>query len=130
MVKGTIVMKTCKDCPHYEICKVFNNNIPEEYANIEFQCEGFTDRSEWVHLPCKVGDTIYCPWIFDGTCGIAVGEIESIKIYADNQPLFITKDWESDMPMQGTFVLADFGDIVFLDCDEAEKALERMKENE
>lgn len=39
-------MKTCKDCSHYEVCKVFNRNIPEEYTSIEFQCEGFTDRSE------------------------------------------------------------------------------------
>lgn len=29
----------------------FNRNIPEEHTSIEFQCESFTDRSEWVHLP-------------------------------------------------------------------------------
>ena len=52
-------MKTCKDCLHHEICKVFNHNIPNEYCPIEQQCDGFDDLSEWVHLPCKAGDLLY-----------------------------------------------------------------------
>ena len=32
-------------------------------------CEDFTDRSEWVHLPCKVGDNVYC--IFENKVCIA-----------------------------------------------------------
>lgn len=43
---------TCKDCLHYERCKklgIFN----VETLSV---CEDFTDRSEWVHLPCKLGD--------------------------------------------------------------------------
>ena len=46
---------TCKDCLHYERCKklgIFN----VETLSV---CEDFSDRSEWVHLPCKVGDKIY-----------------------------------------------------------------------
>lgn len=38
----------CKDCLHYERCKklgIFN----VETLSV---CEDFTDRSEWVHLPC------------------------------------------------------------------------------
>lgn len=116
-------MKTCKDCLHYEVCKTDERELPD-YVD----CNCFEDKSEWVHLPCKIGDAIYYPWIFDRTRGIAVGEVESIKIYSDNKPLFIAKDWESDVPMQGTFISEDFGDIVFLDYDKAEKALERMKD--
>lgn len=46
---------TCKDCLHYERCKklgIFN----VETLSV---CEDFTDRSEWIHLPCKVGGTVY-----------------------------------------------------------------------
>lgn len=48
----------CKDCLHYERCKKLG------IFNIETLsvCEDFTARSEWVHLPCKVGDTIYKLW--------------------------------------------------------------------
>ena len=46
---------TCKDCLHYERCKklgIFN----VETLSV---CEDFTDRSEWVHLPFKLGDTVW-----------------------------------------------------------------------
>ena len=39
---------TCEDCLYYERCKklgIFNL----ETLSV---CEDFTDRSEWVHLPC------------------------------------------------------------------------------
>ena len=39
---------TCRDCLHYERCKklgIFN----VETLSV---CKDFTDRSEWVHLPC------------------------------------------------------------------------------
>ena len=40
---------SCKDCLHYERCKklgIFN----VETLSV---CEDFTDRAEWVHLPCE-----------------------------------------------------------------------------
>ena len=62
---------TCKDCLHYEACNNTYNNLrtdigwdtnfdDEDYAMT--YCDNFTDCSEWVHLPCKVGDTIYKLW--------------------------------------------------------------------
>ncbi len=47
---------TCKNCLHYERCKklgIFN----VETLSV---CEDFADRSEWVHSPCKAGDSIFC----------------------------------------------------------------------
>ena len=32
---------TCKDCIHYEVCKIWNNNIPSEYEGVEFRCDCF-----------------------------------------------------------------------------------------
>lgn len=51
---------TCKDCIHHVAC-----NRPDP---LDIGCEDFSDRSLWVKLPCKVGDTVYV--IYDGyvTC--------------------------------------------------------------
>lgn len=51
---------TCKDCLHYESHKHFFNspNYEKDFddyfkdEDIEYKCPEFTDRSEWVHLPC------------------------------------------------------------------------------
>lgn len=50
---------TCKDCIHFDVCKFYNKNLPEEYDPIEWQCDNFKDKSLIVELPCKVGDEIY-----------------------------------------------------------------------
>lgn len=44
---------TCKDCLHYEICEAYSPR--DSYATLHCaeECVCFTDRSEWVHLPCK-----------------------------------------------------------------------------
>lgn len=44
---------TCKDCMHYEVCC-------DEYelAHAEY-CNNFKDKSKYIELPCKVGETLY-----------------------------------------------------------------------
>ena len=42
---------TCKECLHYKMC---------DYGKIGRICTDFSDNSEWVHLPCKAGDVVYC----------------------------------------------------------------------
>lgn len=48
-------MASCKDCIHFEVC---NSRFPDP-NNERLICEQFKDRSRFVELPCKVGDTIY-----------------------------------------------------------------------
>lgn len=50
---------TCKDCLHYEICEAYSPR--DSYATLHCaeECVCFTDRSEWVHLPFKLGDTVW-----------------------------------------------------------------------
>ena len=45
--------KTCRDCIHHEICVLL-------LQNTDAVCNGFADKSRYVELPCKVGDTVYC----------------------------------------------------------------------
>lgn len=46
-------MSTCKDCLHISICPNLN------HETIADKCPDFKDRSRFVELPCKVGDTVY-----------------------------------------------------------------------
>lgn len=60
---------TCKDCMHCEICLnkrkhhiVINGFLFYfECEDIEKICSTFKDKSKYIELPCKVGDTVY--WI-------------------------------------------------------------------
>lgn len=61
-------MSKCKDCLHYEAHKTFFERLNGKgtfdrfYFYEENCCKCFTTRSEWVHLPCNVGDTVYKLW--------------------------------------------------------------------
>lgn len=78
--------------------------------------------------PCKVGDDLYYPWVYGGTSGIAILEADAIKSYVQGRSMVFFKNPESDMRMQSYFREEDFGRIVFLTREEAEKALaERSK---
>lgn len=46
---------TCKKCIHYDVCQAHLklNNIPFELCGL------FKDKSNFIELPCKVGDTVY-----------------------------------------------------------------------
>lgn len=48
--------KSCKDCLHYAVCIY---HICEKTDMTVAECPHFTDTSEWIHLPCKAGDSIY-----------------------------------------------------------------------
>lgn len=112
-------MKTCKDCLHYEACKDYGvDEVCEELS----VCKQFADRSEWVHLPCKVGDEIY--------------NIEDMQHFPgtyddDHIMAFVVNDdglgFETDN--YHFRPITEIGETVFLTREEAEKALERMKGN-
>lgn len=116
-------MKTCKDCLHYEACNGWvNEKALEQYVS-DNDCEDFTDRSEWVHLPCKVGDEIFN----------AEDMQEFPNTYDDDHILaFVVNDegfgFETDN--YHCRPISEIGKTVFFAREEAEKALERMKENE
>ena len=48
---------TCKDCINYNWCKKANAAYSDD--KVEKLCDGFKDKSEWVHLPCRIGNTVY-----------------------------------------------------------------------
>lgn len=119
---------TCKDCIHYDIChNNFKNIDLNEEMTDEHCCVYFKDKSRIIELPCKVGDTVYYPWIYDGQCGVSFNKVESIKIYVNGLPLMVVEDWKSDMPMPISFCNEDFGKTVFLTKKEAEAKLKELE---
>lgn len=51
---------TCKDCIHYGLCET-KGNAEIFVRGIENICGYFKDKSKYIEVPCKVGDTVY--WI-------------------------------------------------------------------
>lgn len=120
---------TCKKCLHYEACKGTYMNISEyksitdfdseHYADI-YHCPDFADKSEWVHLPCKVGDIVYCfEPCFDTDhhpkLKVVEKEIVELKTIATVFGL--------------NFDINSIGKTVFLTREEAELALEDMRKD-
>lgn len=115
----------CKDCLYYERCKKLG------IFNIETLsvCEDFTDRSEWVHLPCKVGDTVY---YFDGAYYLkdkSRWKIKPIKVTEISTKIGRSgKLYPLSIIANGTrYSLTSIGKKLFLTREEAVKVLEREK---
>lgn len=118
---------TCKDCLHFDVCEI----ITEETVFEDKECSAFEDKSEWVHLPCKVGDVVYL--------------VMPDSSYFDNSK-FVVTGWEINSEGERTyravcekdgrliplsFGETNIGKTVFLTIEEAEKALDdRRKEDE
>lgn len=113
-------MSKCIDCLHYNIC-TFGK------CDIISGCPFYTDRSEWVHLPCKVGEKTFL--LLERTSGgFDIVKSKCIRItdngygkrysmYFDCAEIGNTLEYDID----------DFGKWVFLTREEAEKALEKKK---
>lgn len=120
-------MATCKDCINYTKCC---NSFLKDFCMVldpeREICSIFKDRSRFVELPCKVGDTVYIIARISGKEEIIQDSVESFTIssFVDNTPIILfdgieTCDWDS----------SDFGKRVFLTKEQAEQAL-RLRERE
>lgn len=121
---------TCKDCIHYEACKTTasyfgcSTNNSHTFATyelrqeIEKDCADFKDKSRFIELPCKVGDTVYRTQ--GNYCGekIFEGVVDQIAIF-NNREIRI---WVYGHPLG--FGCDDIGKTVFL--TEAIKEFENL----
>jgi hypothetical protein len=87
-----------------------------------------------IELPCKVGDMIYLPWEFDGIKSIAYLTVTHIIFGREHN--YVKTDFDTDDEAYydkyqcGRYEFEDFGEIVFLTSEEAQKALAKMKGGE
>ncbi len=104
-------MKTCKYCIHYARCVEIYEASGFFFDYEKSCCKQFSDRSEWVHLPCNVGDTVYHVY---PKKGIQTNTVRQIQIGSCGMNIF---------DFNGFFEPSVFGKTVFLTREEAEKAL-------
>ena len=116
-------MATCKECVHNNICNIKQKYNHPKYAlqHIEKYCEHFKDRSRFVELPCKVGDTVYFILrSFDGKMRINPEKVCYFTIDANELRIHTTA---------GYFTERDMNDGVFFTRERAEQALRRHESN-
>lgn len=133
----------CRDCLHYEACRDVYDDLAyknktydfefdeEDYARIG--CSNFTARSEWLHLPCKVGSHIFV--IRKGNimemkvASITKSDFEMLKQFYDIDGNILISAISDDCYdcTADYFGINEFGKTVFSSREEAGKALEGMK---
>lgn len=116
----------CKDCLHYDVCSDFWDTFALRSIDNEFSCVMFSDKSEWVHLPCKCGDKIFMSVgnIEDGTAFVDEGKV--ISVIYEHTGIWIYARYESGFSYQHKFGCGDY----FFTKAEAEKALEESRKED
>lgn len=118
---------TCKDCIYYEACKSISCRLKGEAFSEIFDdnhlgkriaenCKLYNNKSEWIHLPCKVGDRVFSIVIIGGEYRIVVDRVLALKITTDN--VYVETEYID---------AGEIGYTVFLILKEAEKALAERK---
>lgn len=100
---------TCRDCIHHGVCENYFY-----FDDVEDTCENFKDKSKFIELPCKVGDTVYYiagKKVYKSKCHAITQHKNGLQIhlydYDGDNARYSTKD-------------------VFLTEEEAEKALKEQ----
>lgn len=131
-------MSTCKECLCFKMCL-----LSSEKVGI---CEDFKDKSKFIELPCKVGDTIYqIVYCYDRTTYPATKypdhyvEKEVVGIHICDSRLRVnalSNKKYRDYLIVGIcnavehIPFAKIGKTVFLTKEEAEKALKERNNND
>lgn len=68
--------QNCRECEY----GTHNGEVIEKLKRLA-ELEDKIENGTLIELPCKVGDTIYVPWVYDGEYGVSFHEIKRIEIY-------------------------------------------------
>ena len=107
---------TCRDCIHYEACL----SVYMDLKGHNFPCPQFKDRSRFVELPCKVGDTLFVLRYFYGKTRINPEKVCYFTIDDNELRIHTTAGYLTEH---------DMNDGAFFTREEAEQAL-KLKERE
>ncbi len=124
---------TCKDCIHYDVCKRIDDKM--EFKNmslnetIQEMCKDFKDKSKYIELPCKVGDTVY---VIKNNKICAKDIVYYNKIHSrvaeQNEEYWHCVDKDRISINVITFYPENIGQTVFLTKSEAEQKLKELQE--
>ena len=119
-------MASCKECIHCAVCDFDDDEI--EYTVL---CSFFKDRSRFVELPCKVGDTVY----FNN---VHLRYAKVIAIYIDASGGMFDLDISTNIEtvagyehfINKDYTFEDIGKRLFLTKESADQALKERETNE
>lgn len=111
--------KTCKDCVCNELCTTigFNNGFKGGE-----QCRHFKDKSLFIELPCKVGDTVY--YFLDGS---NYKKYETVNVVGFHTDKYRTAFEIEVCGIKMRVDIGFLGEKIFLTREEAEQALKERK---
>lgn len=107
-------------------------NDIEIYRRLQ-ELENKIENGTLIELPCKVGDTVYMPWEYDGIYAIAELTVNDIFLDMTIGSSSIQTNLESDSAeymkiyRYGLFKFEDIGQKIFLTKAEAEKKLKELQ---
>ena len=127
----------CNSCLHYKSCA--KHYTEEQLSMLNGSCNTFTDRSQWFHLPCKIGDELYFVANNTNACSDCDG-YDQYDHYClsthTNYPFIANKPICNKQFMEISEKLADLitiaknlkniGKTVFLTREEAEKSIREI----
>ena len=102
---------TCKDCIYHKACKDWDcyNTMAERGS-----CEKFDDKSQYMKLPCKVGDTVWAIRKFSGVYKAKKGKVSEMYFTDGMRLCIVVKD----------VTRGEWGKVVFPSYEEALKVIE------
>lgn len=114
-------MANCKECIHNNVCR---NYEPISYS----ACSDFKDKSQYIELPCKVGDELYCVFSPPHPANPADKGKWFIDKFEVARFHYGVKGLSIEMYGYGTVSVREIGKTVFLTREEAEKALKAREQ--
>lgn len=123
-------MTDCDQCVHWCVCSCYNlrDRITQRY---DYCCAEFKDCSEWLHLPCKVGDIVYKLWYVPCHLGETYPDSSGCIGCMDKCDIkkVITEYKVPNIEFIVNVLMHD-SNVYFLTLEEAEKALRKQREME
>ena len=110
----------CKDCIHYEVC-----DLRSTFEDLEtVWCNRYKDKSLFVELPCKVGETVYCVWQYgeESVKGNPCIIEDTVEVFTFTKELNIVPSKCANLVYCGGHLLG-----VFLTKEEAENKLKELE---
>ena len=126
--KATIILgekDICKDCMKADVCKHKANLDKDSIIGMSVEeCEYFKDRSKFIEMPCKVGDTVYL--VLKGVTDVLIGDVRRMSFNHKNELVISIGRQKGRYYTTGNHKISSFGKSVFLTKEEAEQALKNQ----
>ena len=126
---------TCEDCLYYNFCA--NQYGDTDYfddedivSDVRQYCNQAEDKTKYIKLPCKVGDTVYfIKSAFSYAKAPMKGTVIGFKTFEKDLTLTFTVTMQGSLQTRH-FTERDLEKTVFITQEEAEQALKEVKEND